>query len=266
MDDIYNLLNNYLKSSKSCINETIARFVLFSLNEIPRMRAADVAAACHTSASSVVRFCYELGYNGYIEFKDVVSRYYQNVQDKVLVPSLPLRVLGTDAEYSSSLEKWTGIMRENALAAMLALDREKLMALAEDILRHRYVYVLGAGLSGALAEQLRICLARSGKVILTVLPSDMEMPLSPDRGQTLAIIISQQGRYLESGRKGLPEYLRKNCAKTWLITQLPAQKNYPMSEVIHIISKEDIGMDIHTLLYFEELLGEYCRALMEKNK
>ena len=268
MDDIYNTLNNYLKSSKNGVNETIARYMLVSLNKISHMRAADIAESCHTSAASVVRFCRELGYDGYIEFKDVVDDYCQNVQDKYLVPHIPLNILGTDSEYEDSLKKWTQLMQEFALCTILALDRERLMRLAKDILQYRYVYIFGIGLSAQIAEQLRITLARSGKIVLTVVSPDMDMPLTSSRNDTLSIVISQQGRFLgaEHGQRGLLEYLRKNCAKTWLVTQLPPQKSFPVDETIHIISSSDLAMDVHTMIYFEELLGEYCRALLEEKR
>ena len=44
MEDVYNLLNRYLRgSNRFGTNEGIARFLLTHLNEIPSMRLVDVA-------------------------------------------------------------------------------------------------------------------------------------------------------------------------------------------------------------------------------
>ena len=235
MDDIYNALNNYLKSSKNGVNESIARYMLVFLNQIPQMRAADVAEYCHTSASSVVRFCRELGYEGYIEFKNVVDDYCQNVQDKYLVPHITLNVLGTDDEYTDSLEKWTQVMQEFAFCAMLALDRKQLMRLAREIIQYRYVYIFGAGLSAQIAENLRIRLARSGKIILTMVTPRMDMPLTSSRPDTLAVVISQHGHAMRpgSGNEGLLDYLQNTARKPgWLRRRLQEESSMRMRSSI----------------------------------
>lgn len=267
MDDIYNVLSAYLKSNRNGVNETIAHYMLVYLNQIPKLRAVDVADCCHTSASSVVRFCRELGYEGYIEFKNVVDDYCQNVQDKYLVPHIPLAVLGSDDQYADSLRKWTQVMQEFAFCAILALDRKQIMRLAQEILQYRYVYIFGAGLSAQIAEHLRIRLARSGKIILTMAAPHMEMPLTSSRVDTLAIVISQHGYGMRpgSGNEGLLDYLQKYCNKTWLVTQESPQRVFHVDETVHIISSSDFEMEFHTMIYFEEVLGEYCQVLINEN-
>ncbi len=266
MDDVYNLLNYYLKSHKHGINETIARYMLVFLDQIPQMRAVDVAKLAHTSASSVVRFCRELGYDGYIEFKDVVDNYWQNVQDKYLVPHIALNVLGTDDEYTNSLKNWIEVVQEFVFCAMLALDRKQLMRLATELTQYRYVYIFGAGLSAQIAESLRIRLARCGKIIMTMVTPHMDMPLTTSREETLAVVISQHGRVMRPGSRseGLLEYLQKHCAKTWLVTQEDPRKTFHADEIIHIIPSSNFEVECHTMAYFEAILGEYCRVLLEE--
>ncbi len=61
MENIYNILNNYLRgSNKFGMNESIARFMLAYLDRIPQMKLTEIAARCHTSAPSVIRFCREM--------------------------------------------------------------------------------------------------------------------------------------------------------------------------------------------------------------
>lgn len=266
MDDIYNELNTYLKgSSKSGINETIAEFMLTRLTEVPHLRASDIAERCHTSTPSVIRFCRELGYEGYADFKDAVEDYCQNVEDKYLVPRTPLRPLGSDEAFAASLHAWLAQMQGYAQRALLALDRPQLIRLARDIVDFPHVYVFGAGYSGLIAEQLRIRLARSGKLVIVTTPR-LDMPLTEDPARTLAVIISQHGRFfdLRTDTEDIARYLYKNCAKTWLITQEPASRKFPFEHVLRVPPGQDFEVEYHTLIYLEELLGECCRHLLEQ--
>lgn len=266
MDDIYNRLNSYLKgSSKFGINETIAEFMLTYLSEISTMRASDIAEHCHTSRPSVIRFCREMGYEGYADFRDAVETYCQNVEDKILVPTIPLHVLGDLETFTASLEQWTKLIGEYILCAMLTLDRQKLIRLGQDIVRYQSVYVFGIGMAGLVAEQLRIRLARSGKIIITMGTPRLDMPLTHDKAQTLGILITQHGRVLSAAHEGtgLLAYLRKNCDKTWLITQEPPTQKFGVDETLYVQPDKSIEAEYHTLIFFEEMLGECCRELIE---
>lgn len=265
MDDIYNTLNNYLKtSSKNGINESIAHFMLVRLFDISQMRAADVAEQCHTSAPSVVRFCRELGYAGFIEFKDAVDDCCQGVQDQLLVPHTPLKILGSEEEYIQSLEEWTRLMQEFALCTMIAIDREQLIRLAQETLQYRHVYIFGAGLSAQIADQLRIQLARSGKIVMTMATPHMDIPLTESKKDTLAIIFSQHGRIISAGygNEKIFDYLKKHCDKTWLITQEPPQHRFQVDETLYISSSSSFAMEYHTMIYFEEMLSQCCREML----
>lgn len=268
MDDIYNTLNNYLKtSSKNGINESIARFMLVRLFDISQMRAADVAEQCHTSAPSVVRFCRELGFAGFIEFKDVVDDYCQGVQDQLLVPHTPFKILGSEEEYIQSLEEWTRLMQEFALCTMMAIDREQLIRLARETLQYQHVYLFGAGLSAHIAEQLRIHLARSGKIVMTMTAPHMDIPLTASKEDTLAIVFSQHCRIIRagSGNEELLDYLKKHCDKTWLITQESSQRQFQVDETLHILPSSSFAMEYHAMFYFMELLAQCCRELLKNN-
>ena len=265
MDDIYNALNNYLKTSnKNGINESIARFMLIRLFDIPQMRAADVAEECHTSAPSVIRFCRELGYDGFIELKDVIERYCQNVRNQYLVPHMPLKMLGSEEEYVHSIEEWAKLMQEFALCAALSIDREQLVRLAREILRYKHVYLFGAGLSAQIAEQLRIQLARSGKIVMAMNTPHQDISLTDDKQNTLAILFSQHGRFADnhSGNDRLYAYLKKNCAKTWMITQEPRQRKFPVDETLYIMPSSSLAMEYQAMVYFEDMLAQSCREIL----
>lgn len=268
MDDIYNELNAYLKgSSKSGINETIAGFMLARLTELPRLRASDIAESCHTSTPSVIRFCRELGYEGYADFKDAVDVYCQNVEDKILTPRVPLRVLDSDAAFTASIEQWTQQMAQYALRTLLAMDRIQMQRLASEIVTYPQVYVFGIGISSIVAEQLRIRLARSGKIITALPGIHIDFPLTENKADTLGVVISQHARLLSNIHDGgaLLSYLKRYCAKTWLITQEPPSRRFAADETLYIMPNPNHEAENHGMLYAEEVLGECCCQLLEKN-
>lgn len=267
MDDIYNELNTYLRgSSKTGINETIASFLLTWLNDVPNMRASDIAERCHTSTPSVIRFCRELGYDGYADFKDAVDTYCQNVDAEYLTMRVPLQVLGSNADFTASIEQWTRQMHEYALRTLLTVYRPQMLRLAQEIVTYPQVYVFGIGISGIVAEQLRIRLARRGKIIIVMPGAHTDLPLTENKAETLGIIISQHARLLseQHAGSGLLPYLKRYCAKTWLITQEPPDRRFAVDELLHILPNKNHEAENHSLLYAEEMLGECCCQLLEK--
>ena len=267
VEEIHNKLNTYLRgSSKAGINQTLAEFMLIYLDRIPTLRASDIAERCHTSTPSVIRFCRELGYDGFADFKDAVETYLQNVEAKVLVPRAPLRVLDDDAAFAASIEQWTKLMQEYALCAMLALDRTQLLRLARDILHYKNVYVYAAGFSSLIAEELRLRLARSGKIMITASALHGELPTGEHKAHTLGVVISQHARIFSQNMAGSSflRDLRSFCAKTWLITQEPSSRKFSVDDVLYVQADPSFEAEYHTMIYFEELLGEYCRALLER--
>lgn len=268
MENIYNELNRYLKgSSRFGINENIARFLLTHLEKVPSMRLAEVAEQCHVSTPSVIRFCRELGYADYTDFKDAADRYLWDVHSKELVPYIPLCLTGSEEDFIASLEQWTDRLREEVLRTMTKLDRKQVERLAREILQFRYVYLFGIGLSGLVCDHLRIMLARVGKLAVTPETPKMDVALTPNREDTLALVFSQHGRYLKQV-PDLLDYLRANCRRLWLVTQETPQSLHPkqMDEVIYLYSdEENIEIEHLTMLYFQEMLSEYCTGL-EKAK
>ena len=266
MEDIYNQLNIYLRgSNRTGINETIAKFMLTYLYDIPHLRASDIAERCHTSAPSVVRFCRELGFGGYPDFKDAVDAYIQNVEDKFLVPRAPMDVFGSEEAFTASMVRWTRSMQQYALRTLLAVDRPQMIQLAKDIVSYPKVYVFGIGMAGIVAEQLRIRLARGGKIIIAMPAAQTDIPLTDNKADTLGIVISQHARLFSvtHGGDNLLPYLKQSCAKTWLITQEPVTRKFSVDETLYILNTENHEAEYHGLLYFEEVLGESCCQLLE---
>ena len=261
MDDIYNLLSSYLAGcNHDGIDNVLAHFFLSYLKDVPSMRVADVAMKCHTSEPSVVRFCRHIGCQGYLDFRNRVTEYLENVEDKYLVSEIDIDIFDCKDSYEKSINKWLSKIYSKAKSSLLGIPRNQMLSLAEDIMRYMHVYIYGVGLSGLIAERLRIHLARVGKTVITVSGLCIERKLVSDRKDTLGIIFSQQGRICTSGvgAGDLHEFLNIQCDKTWLITQADRKRYMEMDNVVQIHSWEDMDIDSILMLYFEELLIAYC--------
>lgn len=264
MENIYNQLNGQLKNStRFGTNEEIARFLLVHLNQIPEMRLADIATQCHVSTPSVIRFCRELGYDDYTDFKNAAALYRQDIHSGALNPHIPLNLSGTQEEFLTSVQQWMDRQKNNALHTMLTLDRGQVELLAQQMLQYPYVYLFGAGLSGVLCEHLRIRLARYGKLAVTLNEPRTDIILTPAPKDTLSILFTQHGRILYE-QVQLLDYLRKSSDQLWVITQEPADRFRPLQAdyVLYLSSQdENIEAEYLTLVYFQELLGEYVDQL-----
>lgn len=267
MENIYNQLNGQLKNStRFGTNEEIARFLLVHLNQIPEMRLTDIAMQCHVSTPSVIRFCRELGYDDYTDFKNAADRYRQEIHANTLDPHVPLDLTGTQEDFMISVRQWMDRQKDNALHTMLALNRVQVELLAQQMLQYPYVYLLGAGLSGVLCEHLRIRLARYGKLAVTLNEPRTDVVLTPSPKDTLSILFTQHGRILYE-QVHLLDYLRKSSGQLWIITQEPADRFRPLQadHVLYLSSQdENIEAEYLTLVYFQELLGEYVDQLRPK--
>lgn len=264
MENIYNQLNSYLKgSSRFGTNEEIARFLLVHLDQIPEMRLADVAVQCHVSTPSVIRFCRELGYDDYTAFKNTADSYRCNILSGQLSPEIPLNLSGSQDEFLASLEQWFDRLKNDVLHTMSGLDRKQVERLAREMLQYRYVYLFGAGLSGVLCEHLRIRLARCSKLAVTLSSPRTDIALTPSKSDTLSIVFSQHGRFLDE-QPELLTYLHNNSDRVWIVTQEHSETFRPLmaDEIIYLPSEEEnIEAEYLTLVYFQELLSEYFRLL-----
>lgn len=268
MDSAYNVLNRFLKASnRSGINEDLAKFMLSNLDAIPFMKLADIAEKCHVSTPSVIRFCRELGYEDYTDFKENVIDYWRNPSiEKNKSYSRP-DVSAPREEYEAAVRVWLGQQYEYNARALMELDRDQVVRLAEDIMNYRHVYILGMGLAGLVAENIRLHLAQMGKIVITLAEPKYNISLTSDSISTLGIVITQHGRLLNNSGGKLLKYLNENCARTWIITQEPKRKReFPVSEVLRVRGGEHMEEEYHTMFYFETLLVKACEVIDKKSK
>lgn len=151
-DAISRINDNYAKMSKG--HKKLASFILDHYDQAAFMTAAKLGNATGTSESTVVRFAYGLGYDGYPQFQQDLADWVQNKLNSV-------QKVG--AKYSSSTQS-------EILMSVLKADMEKISDTIEfvdptafemavdTILDARNVYILGVRSCDPLARFMHLYL------------------------------------------------------------------------------------------------------------
>lgn len=261
MDNIYNVLSNYLKrSNKNNTNEVICRFMLNHLLEIPEMSVSQIADACYTSHPSVIRFTREIGFEGMADFKYSVQNYIDEIKNHELRVHFSLDI-SSDERYVSSLKEWLASQNDYCLHHLSLIDRSKMVELCRQIHGHENVCLCGAGLSNVIGEIFRIELARCGKIISNISPDlDSIDALSADN--TLLIIISMYGYFIsnvdrERTKGNLKQYLKKHADRSYLIT-LNGKGMFDVTDETIGIGDRNSSFDVtlNLMILFMEILAE----------
>ena len=185
-------------------NSAIAAFILEHLDEIKGMGITELAEVCHVSASTISRFCKEIGFDSYAELREI------------------LETSQLTAEPTSE-DPIDGII-ESLEMVKRSLDIEKVRQLCREIARYQRVAAFGLLKAEAAAIDLQCDLLMQGKQIFTNVsyPQQMEYILSAG-SEDLILIFSYTGSYFEyQDLRGLTEKLR--APRIWMIAG--AQKDY----------------------------------------
>ena len=137
-DNIYNVLNNYLKrSNRDSTNEVICRFMMNHLLEIPQMSVNEIADACFTSHPSIIRFTRELGFEGMADFKYNVQNYIDEVRSGEMRVSFPVEILSDEERFQQTLKAWLDVQSRIIVSSIQSDVREKTRRLCEEIQAHK---------------------------------------------------------------------------------------------------------------------------------
>lgn len=257
----YDVLIDFAKGSlKPTINDAICSYLILNYYGIPELRITDLALACTVSTPSIIRFCREIGYLNFSDFKQAVTKHIVSATGEFQEYSLMKSV-----DTKSQLDDWLQQIQAHAQIAMTPEVVTKIEVLAKDLYHYEYVYVVGMSLSGLAADYLRIQLLRARKSILTLSKLKLESRLSKAPEKTLAIVISQHGNFLEQEPESAP-YLQENCQKTWLVTQKPPTKasEQVFDDILCCDTKQrDILLEYHVLLYAIQLVVNTYHTIRE---
>ena len=142
--------------------QRIARFILESPADAQGLSAEALAEACDTSASTVIRFCQDLGYVGYRQFQlDLAASIAQS--DPITLDQFPS---GTSAE--AIIESVFLCNQQSLRETARILDKDVLIRVARTVRRARRTFFLGVGGSALIAREAVYRLTSLGLTAIAV--------------------------------------------------------------------------------------------------
>lgn len=136
-DTISRINDKFNKMSKS--HKKVATFILDHYEQAAFMTAAKLGATVGISESTVVRFAYCLGYEGYPEFQEALAEWVKNKLNSV-------QKIGAKYGKSTQSEILTAVLTadmENISSTIEHVDPQAFETAVETILNAEHVYIIG---------------------------------------------------------------------------------------------------------------------------
>lgn len=169
-DTISRINDKFNKMSKS--HKKVATFILDHYEQAAFMTAAKLGATVGISESTVVRFAYCLGYEGYPEFQEALADWVKNKLNSV-------QKIGAKYGKSTQSEILTSVLTtdmENISETMEHVDPQAFETAVETILSAEHIYIIGIRSCEPLARFLHFYLNMiRGNVILLASTSTSEI-------------------------------------------------------------------------------------------
>lgn len=160
-DTISRINDKFNKMSKS--HKKVATFILDHYEQAAFMTAAKLGATVGISESTVVRFAYCLGYEGYPEFQEALAEWVKNKLNSV-------QKIGAKYGKSTQSEILTSVLTadmENINSTIEHVDPQAFETAVETVLNAEHVYIIGIRSCEPLARFLYFYLNMiRGNVIL----------------------------------------------------------------------------------------------------
>ena len=169
-DTISRINDKFNKMSKS--HKKIATFILDHYEQAAFMTAAKLGTTVGISESTVVRFAYCLGYEGYPEFQEALAEWVKNKLNSV-------QKIGAKYGKSTQSEILTAVLAadmENISSTIEHVDPQAFETAVETVLNAEHVYIIGIRSCEPLARFLYFYLNMiRGNVILLASTSTSEI-------------------------------------------------------------------------------------------
>lgn len=169
-DTISRINDKFNKMSKS--HKKVATFILDHYEQAAFMTAAKLGATVGISESTVVRFAYCLGYEGYPEFQEALAEWVKNKLNSV-------QKIGAKYGKSTQSEILTSVLTtdmENISDTIEHVDPQAFETAVETVLNAEHVYIIGIRSCEPLARFLYFYLNMiRGNVILLASTSTSEI-------------------------------------------------------------------------------------------
>lgn len=209
---IYTLLNYINNSINKDTYYHIALSILKHIYKITSFSLEEMANSCHVSPATINRFCKQIGYSNYSNFRAMVNVNEEKVFDGSLL----------DKDY---MEHFTQSIYQN-IECVNQLDLKQLDQALRCIHHQNRCVVLGYGSYQNYALDLQKNLFSCGKLLEVSIDMvhqyESILTLGPN---DCVIVTSLSGRYLQNPRFKFIENMKRSGCKRILITQ---ELNHPM--------------------------------------
>ena len=150
-----------MQSSMTRVGKSIAQYVIASPHKVTQLSIADLSEEVNAGEASVIRFCRQLGYKGFQNFKmELAIELAMNDSDD--------NSTLLEAESQKTDDAHTiGLKLQGAISTVLSetlnlLDMEQVERVVEALHTCNCAYIFGVGASGLTAEEMKHKLMRIG--------------------------------------------------------------------------------------------------------
>ena len=150
-----------MQSSMTRVGKSIAQYVIASPHKVTQLSIADLSEEVNAGEASVIRFCRQLGYKGFQNFKmELAIELAMNDSDD--------NSTLLEAEIQKNDDAHTiGLKLQGAISTVLSetlnlLDMEQVERVVEALHTCNCAYIFGVGASGLTAEEMKHKLMRIG--------------------------------------------------------------------------------------------------------
>ncbi len=227
---LWGILN---KENQDSITYQIAEHILQNIFTLDDTSSQNLAKVCNVSKASISRFCKELGYDSYYDFRLDLEKYTVNSGKAIAYEHVS--GLGMVQAYLENCRKYLDILEQN-------VNEIELTQLVQLIAQTPKVYLMGHLQSGGTAENLQYNLFETKKMSRAVVePGEQKRIFNTLSGRELIIIFSAGGRffsdYFEDGV--MPDVPRGT--KVYYITSNPQAEIIPNVKMINTGTSRDIA-------------------------
>ncbi|MBO6093143.1 MAG: MurR/RpiR family transcriptional regulator [Oscillospiraceae bacterium] len=240
-------LSEIVSSRADSTTGHIASYILGHMDELQECSLRELAGKVNVSASSLSRFCRDIGLRDFNELKELSA----DRDHQYLLQS---------ASDNSSIIKDNFITAvENSLQNVRAsVDMEKIIRLCCDIQKYEHVAVFGVLKSEGVAMNLQADLVLQGKHVVTKLPYSEQLDyLEAADEKNLIIIFSFKGVYYDYGFPMFTKTPKNKKPKIYFITSdSSAETSNYYDEVIWFQSNQQPSSHPYQLQLIADLIAQ----------
>lgn len=201
-------LSEMVSGKADTTNEYIASWLLRNKEDIQDYSLRELAARMNTSASSLSRFCRDIGLHDFNELKELST-----INDTQFLKQSSCQT--PESQKDSTLRA----VVDGVTQACRSLDMDKIVQLARDIDQYERVAAFGVGKAEGVAMNLQIDLIAQGKYAVTKLPFSEQISYIESANENdLIIIFSFTGVYFNYGFPDFSGHPRLKKPKIYFIT------------------------------------------------